>query len=325
MPKFNTKHVFAVILVGGKGKRLRPLSTDAKPKAFLSITKDGKTMFKKTLERIKKLIPPEDILVSANKAHAKLVKRDFPAIKKENLILEPVSRNTAPAIGLAAMALKKKFIPRQKASSVKAGMNAAGSGFAQRSFTDPVMVIVPADQYIPDEGKYLKAIKDAVRFAAENDCLMILGLRPTYPATGFGYVKIKAKTSAKAKDIYKVDKFVEKPDLSAAKRYMRDGRYFWNAGAFIFRTNSILKAIRAHAPAIYSLLMQAELSNLSRIYAKFPDISIDYAVMEHAENIYCVKGGYRWWDIGNFDSLKEILKREARDFVEKNGKVIKVL
>ena len=303
MPKFNTKHAFAVILVGGKGKRLRPLSTDAKPKAFLPITKDGKTMFKKTLERIKRLIPPEDILVSANKAHAKLVKRDFPAIKKENLILEPVSRNTAPAIGLAAMALKKKF-------------------------TDAVMIIVPADQYIPDEGKYLKAIKDAVRFAAENDCLMILGLRPTYPATGFGYVKISAKRkvqSAKLKDIYKVAKFVEKPDLNTAKRYLREGKYLWNAGAFVFRANSILKAIHAHAPAIYSLLMQAELSNLSGIYAKFPDISVDYAVMEHAENIFCVKSSYRWWDIGSFDSLKEILKRETRDFVEKNGKIIKVL
>lgn len=295
------RKVFAIILVGGKGKRLRPLSTDAKPKAFLSITKDGKTMFKKTLERIKSFIPPEDILVSANKAHAKLVKRDFPAIKKENLILEPVSRNTAPAIGLAAMALKKKF-------------------------TDTVMIIVPADQYIPDEGKYLKAIKDAVSFAAENDCLMILGLKPTYPATGFGYVRIKTKNhEPKTKNIYKVAKFIEKPDLNTAKRYMRDGRYLWNAGVFVFKANSILKAIHAHAPGIYSLLMQAEPSNPGRIYAKFPDISIDYAVMEHAENIFCVKGGYRWRDIGSFDSLKEILKIENRDFVEKNERVIKVL
>lgn len=299
MPKFNTKRVFAVILVGGKGKRLRPLSTDAKPKAFLSITKDGKTIFKKTLERIKRLIPPADILVSANKSHAKLVKRDFPAIKRENLILEPVSRNTAPAIGLAAMALKKKF-------------------------TDAIMIIVPADQYIPDDGKYIKAIKDAARFAAENDCLMMLGLRPTYPATGFGYLKIKTRIPSGAKDIYKVDKFVEKPDLITAKRYMRGGRYLWNAGAFVFRANSILKAIRAHAPAIYSLLMQAEPSNPGRLYARFPDISIDYAVMEHAENIYCVKGGYRWQDIGSFDSLKEILKRENRDFIEKNGKVVEI-
>lgn len=296
----SSNRVFAVILVGGKGKRLRPLSTDAKPKAFLSITKDRKTMFKKTLERIKGFIPSENILVSANRAHAGLVKKDFPDIKKENLILEPVSRNTAPAIGLAAMALKKRF-------------------------ADAVMIIVPADQYIPDEDKYLKAIKNAVSFAVENDCLMMLGLKPTYPATGFGYVKVEARASVKTKDIYAVDKFVEKPDLNTAKRYVKDRQYLWNAGAFVFRANSILKSICAHMPAIYSLLMQAGPSNPGSMYAKFPDISIDYAVMEHARNIFCVKGGYRWWDIGSFEALKEILKREGRDFVEKGAKIIKVL
>lgn len=299
----NTKHVFAIILVGGKGKRLRPLSTDARPKAFLSITKDRKTMFKVTLDRIRKIIPSGNILVSANKAHARLIKSDFPNINKDNLIFEPVSRNTAPAIILAATLLK----------------NRRG---------DAIMVVVPADQYIVDEKKYLDSIKEAISFAADNDSLVILALKPTYPATGFGYVKIKPTAQSpklKASGIYKVEKFTEKPNLATARRFLKEGKYFWNAGAFVFGANSILKAISNFAPEIFSLVVQMNKTNRNRLYKEFPDISIDYAVMEKADNIYCVKGSYRWRDIGSFEALKEVLQKESRDFIEKKGKIIKII
>jgi len=291
-----TNNVFAVILVGGKGKRLRPLSTDARPKAFLPVTRGHRTMFRATVDRIKKIIPAENILISANKAHAGLVKGDFPQIRRDNLILEPVSRNTAPAIGLAAMALKKRV-------------------------KNAVMVVIPADQYIVDEKKYLDAIKKGMAFAANNDSLVALALRPTFPSTGFGYIKVRSKL----KDVYKAARFVEKPSLSTANRFVRDPRYLWNAGAFVFSANSILKAIREFAPDIFSLLVQIDSGNINKLYKKFPDISVDYAVMERSDNIYCVKGDYRWRDIGSFEALKEVLGLESVDFIEKGGKVVKIL
>ena len=293
------KKVCAVILVGGKGKRLRPLSTDAKPKAFLSVTKDRKTMFKVTLNRIKRIIPSGNVLVSANKAHGRLIKRDFPGIRKANLILEPVSRNTAPAITLAAVTLKKRF-------------------------KDAVMVVLPADQYIPDEKKYLATIKNAVTFAAKNDCLVILGLKPTFPSTGFGYIKIKNRKT-KHKNIYRVDKFTEKPDLKTAKRFLKDGSYLWNAGAFVFRISSILGAMAVSAPQILKGVKRFNKLKTTRIYENLPGVSIDYAVMEKADNIFCVKGRYRWQDIGSFNALKEVLRRESRKFILKNGKVTHIL
>lgn len=231
-------------------------------------------------------------MISANRVHAGLVKKDLPGIGK-NLILEPVSRNTAPAITLAAALLKKK----------------AG---------DPVLVVLPSDQYITDERKYLRAIKTGAAFAAKTGFLIVLGLRPPYPATGFGYIKIRSKNAKlKAQSIYKAERFTEKPDLNTAKRFLKDGGYLWNAGIFIFRVSALLKAVKRFAPEIFK--------GINKSYRGLPDISIDYAVMEKADNIYCVKGAYGWQDIGSFDSLRKVLKKEGRRFVERKGKVIKIL
>jgi mannose-1-phosphate guanylyltransferase len=299
MPKGMDKDVYAVILVGGKGKRLRPLSTNARPKAFLSVTKDRKTMLKVTVERARKIIISENILISGNETHQDLVKFNFPNIDDRNLMMEPVSRNTAPAIGLAA----KSAMSRSK---------------------DAVLVVIPADQYIPDESRYLNSIRSAVDFARDKDCLVVLGLKPTYPATGFGYIKIKNKTRNRG-DIYKVEKFVEKPNVKTAKRLVANGRYLWNAGAFVFRSDAILKALKTFALDIFNPLMQLNKSNIKRLYKRFPNISIDYAVMEKAGNIYCVKGSYKWQDIGSFESLEKVLLKESRKFVVKNRKIVKIL
>ena len=272
------------------------------PKAFLSVSKDRNTMFAVTVNRIRKIIPFKNILVSANRLHLELIKKDFPGMAGKNIMLEPVSRNTAPAIGTAAF-------------------------FLQRRFKDAVMVVLPADQYIIDEKKYLSAIKKGISFASAEAGLVVLGLKPTYSSTGFGYVRIKTQdTRHKAQGVYKVARFTEKPDLKTAKRFMRDGRYLWNAGAFVFRASVLLDAVRIHAPDIFSILTKMRNSRgTERLYKKFQNISIDYAVMERAGNIYCVKGSYRWRDIGSFGVLKEVLQKESRGFIEKNGKVVKIL
>ena len=285
------KNVYAVILVGGKGKRLRPLSTAVRPKAFLSITKDNKTMFRKTIERIARVIPASNIMVIANKHHAMLVKEDFPKISARNLILEPVSRNTAPAITLAASIIHK----------------IAG---------DRVIAVLPTDQYIVDEARYVNSLKESINFASKKPgAIVTLGLKPRFPSVDFGYIKIKKEPDFK-NGVRKVEKFTEKPSLETAKGYLKSGCYLWNMGTFIFRANSILKAIKKFKPRILESLQD---------YKKVPNISIDYAVMEKADNIFCVEGDYDWKDMGSFESLKEILGIESRSFISKNGKIIKIL
>lgn len=292
--------VYAVILVGGKGKRLRPLSTDARPKAFLSVAKDRRSMFRMALDRIKKIIPSDNIVVVANKAHAGLVRKDFPGIKKENLLLEPVSRNTAPAISFAASRLQ------------------ARPG-------DAVMVILPADQYTQDENEYLASITAGIEFAEKKDALVVLGVQPTAPSTKLGYVKLKGREGGSpAAPLYKVARFTEKPGPKTAEKFIADGAYLWNAGAFVFRAGVLLEAVKKFAPKIFDNLKRLK-EDTAAYYRKMPDISIDYAVMEKAKNIYCVKGSYRWKDMGSFESLKEILRLESRDFAEKDGKIVGIL
>lgn len=300
----STKNIYAVILVGGIGKRLRPLSKPSRPKPFLSITKDRKTIFRKTVDRVKKFIPAGNIIIVANKSQAKLVKKNFPGVLKKNLLLEKASRNTAPAIALAALDLKKRN-------------------------SEALMVILPADHYIGNQKLYADTIKKGIDFVLENPkAIVTIGLKPYFPATGYGYIRVKGQACLPAgrgsrDKIYKVDRFVEKPDLKKAIGFIRDGDYLWNTGTFIFKASTFLGAIRRLATDIYGGLK--DLRKIDEKYEDLPNISVDYAIMEKAYDIYCVKGSYLWEDIGSFDSLKKILKKEGRRFIEKGEKIIKIL
>lgn len=292
------KNVYAVILVGGKGKRLRPLSTDARPKAFMSITKDRKTMFAKTVERISKLVPTANIIAVANKRHAVLVNKEFPEISGNNLLLEPAAKNTAPAIMLAAATLARRV-------------------------KDAILVILPTDQYIAGEDEYLVCVKRGIDFVKSNkNAIVALGVKPRHPSTGFGYIRVGRRKSGLG-GIYKAERFIEKPDLKRAISYVKSGRCLWNTGAFIFRLSAIIKAMKAFAPRIYKGLR--DIDDLLKAYNRLPDISIDFAIMEKAKNIYCVEGAYGWRDMGNFESLRAILISESRDFVSKGKKIIRIL
>lgn len=300
MYKRTTKDVYAVILVGGIGKRLQPLSKPSRPKPFLSVTKDRKTIFAKTILRIRKILPIENIIVVANKRQAHLIKKGSPRIMKNNLLLEKASKNTAPAIALASLELKKR------------------SG-------DAVIVVLPADHYIGNEGVYLNTLKKGIDFVGNNPgSLVTIGLNPSFPATGYGYIKIvSGPHSAVHGNIHKVERFVEKPDIETAQRFVEDGGYLWNTGTFIFKAVTFLGAIRRLAQDIYEPMK--DMRRIEEKYDMLPNISVDYAIMEKAYEIYCVKGSYRWEDIGSFDSLKKVLKAEGRRFIERDGKVIKII
>ncbi|MCX5666004.1 MAG: mannose-1-phosphate guanylyltransferase [Candidatus Omnitrophica bacterium] len=295
--KRSANNVYAVILVGGIGKRLQPLSKPSRPKPFLSVTKDRKTIFAKTVARVRKILPMENIIVVANKRQAHLIRKSSPKILKGNLLLEKASKNTAPAIALASLELKKR------------------SG-------DAVIVVLPADHYIGNEGLYLSTLKKAIDFVKVNSrALVTIGLEPTFPATGYGYIRVRAK--GRKGEVYEVERFVEKPDIETARKFIEDGGYLWNTGTFIFKAVTFLGAVRRLAKSIYEPMK--DMRKIEERYDMLPNISVDYAIMEKAYDIYCVKGSYRWEDVGSFDSLKKVLKAEGRRFLEKDGKVTKII
>lgn len=299
-PKPDTNNIYAVILVGGIGKRLQPLSKPSRPKPFLSVTKDRKTIFAKTIARIRQVLPMGNIIVVANKRQAQLIKKSSPKIVKGNLLLEKTSRNTAPAIALASLELRKRS-------------------------ADAVIVVLPADHYIGNEKVYLHTLKKGIEFVGSNPrALITVGLKPSFPATGYGYIKIAhGPRSTVHKDIYKVARFVEKPGIEAAQKFIDDGSYLWNTGTFIFKAVTFLGAVRRLAKGIYEPLK--DMRKIEEKYDLLPNISVDYAIMEKAYEIYCVKGSYKWEDIGSFDSLKKVLRAEGRRFVERDGKVTKII
>lgn len=294
------RDVYVVILVGGKGKRLRPLSTNARPKAFLSVTRDRKTMFRRTVDRARQLVRDSHILVVANRTHKNLVINDFPSIRRDHLLLESVSRNTAPAIAVAASVI-------------------------HRESPGAVMVMIPVDQYILNERLYFDALNAGIQFMKRSDGeLMPIGVVPEFPSTQFGYIKLGHPSSfIHHPSVFTVERFVEKPDLATAKKYLKDGRYLWNTGAFVFKVDTFLETLKAVAPEIARLASNPE--RALRFFRRFPNISIDYAVMEKAKRIVCVRGEYHWKDMGSFESIMEILRLEKRDFIEKGNKVVKIL
>ena len=282
--------VTAVIMAGGKGERFWPKSRKSLPKQFLSLTDDGKTMIQLTIERLKKIVDIDDVYIVTNKDYRDFVIEQINGIPEENILLEPMAKNTAPCIGLAAMHIKKKY-------------------------KDAVMVVLPSDHLIKYNEIYIDTLKEAVEVAEEDKNLITIGITPSYPETGYGYINFgRDENDIERNNLYRVKRFVEKPNLDTAKEYLASGRYLWNSGMFVWKSSTILENFQKLMPDMYEGLNKIyetigsdeEESILQREFAKFKGESIDYGIMERAGNIYTIPGSFGCDDVGSLLSLERI-------------------
>jgi mannose-1-phosphate guanylyltransferase len=289
----------ALIMAGGKGERFWPYSTDERPKQFLNLFGE-KTMIQLTVERLIDLIPIERVFVVTGEMYVDLVKKQLPDLPFENIIIEPVGRNTAPCIALSAFYIKKRL----------GNVNLA---------------VLPADHLVNDVENFQKALSNAFEFLNENkNSIVTLGINPDRAETGYGYIKYK-KENEKIKlneSILKVERFVEKPELEIAKRYLMEGSYLWNAGIFIWNTDTILEKTKNFLPKTFDILQEINRYSgkeyydfLKENYEKVEKISVDYGIMEHADNIYVIPSEFGWDDVGSWNSVERHSNRDENENV----------
>ena len=278
-------------MAGGGGTRFWPLSRTDKPKQFLNLS--GKNaMVVEAAQRLAKVADKDDIFVVTNvKTAQATIDLTKDILKPDHILGEPAARNTAACIGYAAMEILRKY-------------------------EDGIMVIVPSDPFIKDEDKFALVLSKAVYAAEENDKLVTVGIKPTFPATGYGYIKYNADDDNVAKKVYE---FVEKPDLETASEYVDSGEYAWNSGMFIWKASTILKYFEKLLPDIYRYLVrigdamgtEREQQVLDELYPEIPKISIDYGIMERADGVLMLEGDFGWNDVGSFDSFDQIHERDV--------------
>ncbi len=273
-------------MAGGVGSRFWPASREDRPKQFLDIAGTGKSLLRITFERFLRLTTADRILIVTNERYAAQVKEHLPEISDNQILREPSRNNTAPCVAYTAFKLYN---------------------------LDPEanFVIAPSDALIHNEGIFTDNLRKALEYTAANDALVTLGISPNGPNTGYGYIQFDGEGGNDG--IYPVKRFTEKPDLNTAKSFINSGDYLWNAGIFIWRAKTILTAYREHAPEIYRLLennegcynTDREQDFINKMYPQTPSISVDYAIMEPATNIYTIPAQFGWSDLGTWKSLHE--------------------
>lgn len=285
-----------VIMAGGVGSRFWPMSTQEKPKQFIDVLGCGRTFIQLTFDRFKGVVPPENVWVVTSANYFDIVKEQLPEIPESNILLEPCRRNTAPCIAYVSWRIKK--------NNPKANL-----------------IISPSDHIVLDTEEFKRVINSALDFTSDSDAIVTLGMKPTRPETGYGYIQADLSTaSLRNNNIFRVDAFKEKPNLETAKVYVSQKEYFWNSGIFVWNVNTIANALRIYQPDIAEIfegLMPylGTSSEQEMINEKFPlcnNISIDYAVMEKAEEIFVYPANFGWSDVGTWGSLQTIVDKDVR-------------
>lgn len=296
------KNYYAVLMAGGVGSRFWPISTSENPKQFHDMLGTGKTLIQKTFDRLNKFVPTENILILTNERYNDLVLEQLPLVKQEQVVLEPAMRNTAPCILYAALKIQK--------------MN-----------KDAVMIVAPSDHWIEDEEAFAKDVTACFKKCQEEEVLCTLGIKPSFPNTGFGYIEYnKADTS----QIKKVNQFREKPDYQTAKEFLAQGNFLWNAGIFMWSVETIVNAFKKYQSEQFKLFnlgidalnTSKEKDFIAENYPKAANISIDYAILENSSSIFVLEATFDWNDLGTWGSLYDKLDKDVSDNAIVNAKVI---
>lgn len=280
-------HNHLVIMAGGKGSRFWPMSTEARPKQFIDMLGTGRSLLQMTLDRFGDICPIENVWVVTNKSYADIVREQLPMLPVGNILLEPCRRNTAPCIAYCSWKIK----------SIDPKAN---------------VVVSPSDHIVTDVTEFRRIIQMTLQFACETDSIVTLGMTPSRPETGYGYIQADMTApSLREKELFRVDSFKEKPDLQTAKQYIEQKNFFWNAGIFVWNVSTIVNAFRIYQPAIGSVFEEmlpyyGTADEQRLIDERFPqceNISIDYAIMEKAEEIFVCPSSFGWSDLGTWGSL----------------------
>jgi mannose-1-phosphate guanylyltransferase len=280
-------------MAGGRGTRFWPKSRERMPKHLLDIAGE-RTLIQETVTRIETLVPAENILIVTGLSHAGELMKQLPNIPPENVLIEPVGRNTAPCIGLAALHVKRKH-------------------------PEEVMAVLPADHIITDAREFCEVLSIAAEVARQGNYLVTIGIPPTRPEVGYGYIERGTlKISVRGRDVHEVASIREKPPLETAKTFLKQGGFYWNSGMFVWRVDAILRAMEKFLPALHQSMIgieeamgtDREQEIIDREYAHIEPISIDYGVMEKAKNVLLIRGDFGWSDVGSWDALWEISGRD---------------
>jgi mannose-1-phosphate guanylyltransferase len=284
------KNYYAILMAGGVGSRFWPVSTEEFPKQFHDMLGTGDTLIQKTFQRLSRLIPKENIFILTNERYNDLVFEQLPEVTARQVVLEPAMRNTAPCILYASLKIQKEN-------------------------PDAIMIVAPSDHWIEDETTFSKNVQQAFDFCSKNNALMTLGIQPTFPNTGYGYIEFD-KTSAEA--IKSVNQFREKPDYETAKEFISQGNFLWNAGIFMWSVKSVIDAFQSNQPNLYALFEKGISTYNTNLEADFikdnyplaENVSVDYAIMETSSNVYVIAAEFDWNDLGTWGSLYDKLDKD---------------
>ncbi len=294
---------FCVILAGGKGRRLWPCSREQQPKQFVDFFGTGRTQLQQTFDRFARIMPIENIFVSTNRSYAHYVYEQLPELPSENVLSEPIHRNTAPSVAWAAYRIS-------------------------HICADAKVIVTPSDQAVFKEEAFVSNVRECFEIVGKNNWVIALGVKPTRPEPGYGYIQLGDETGIK--DLYTIQSFTEKPEREFARMFMESGEFYWNTGIFLSNVRYLVECLRKVLPVVLRNIDQEgqhvtheeELTFIEENFSKFPNLSTDYGILERSENVYVQKGDFGWADLGTWHSIYEALSRVDDDNVVIDSRVV---